>query len=332
MKRWPAQLGAITLGVAIVWPLPMLEAGEMAAKPRPSHALIDETYRAPAQRPYVLLQAHSGLRKLYAATADGLFVSPDGGRRWDPLRLPPTAHGEVLSVAVSPKDERRLYVGGRSGLWESQDGGFTWNPLPGMLPRPAIPRCIAIAPGNPEVFYVGTDSNGVFRSDDGGATWIPRSEGLPQGLADGRPAPIRTLAAHPTNPSIAYAGTELSGLYKTTDGGALWVPINRGLGLFPLRWRTGGPRLLLRAEEPEHLMAMLVRPLHSHRLQTSVYQSSDGGAHWFALEVELPPGAEGLALIEDPSDPQRVVLFTTEGVVRIEWQAIAGVEAPGKQP
>ena len=180
MKRWPAQLGAITLGVAIVWALPMLEAGEIPSKPRAPHALIDEIFRLPAQRPYVLLQACSGLRKLDAATADGLFVSPDGGRRWDPLCLPPTAHGEVLSVAVSPKDERRLYAGGRSGLWESQDGGFTWNPIPRTLPGHAIPHSIAIAPGNPEVFYVGTDTKGVFEAMTGEPPESPGAKGCPR--------------------------------------------------------------------------------------------------------------------------------------------------------
>jgi len=201
-----------------------------------------------------------------------------------------------------------------------------------MLPEGTIPRSIAIAPGVPDVIYVGTDLHGIFRSDDGGATWHPRSEGLPLALAGGRPAPIRSLAVDPANLLTAYAATDLHGLYKTTDGGASWVAINSGLGLLPLQWRAGSPGLLISRSDARELMAMLLRPIHSQLVKTFIYQSSNGGERWLSLEVELSPGEQGLALAEDPSDPQMVVLFTNKGGIRLQRRPIAGTAASGEQP
>jgi photosystem II stability/assembly factor-like uncharacterized protein len=257
------------------------------------------------------------MKRLYVATATGLLVSGDGGRRWDPVRLPPAANVEVLAVAVDPRDERRLYVGGRGGLWKSPDDGSTWTPID--LPSRSIPRALAVGATTPAVLYVGTDRDGVFRSPDGGVSWVPASRGLPEALAGGRPDLVRNLTVHPTNPDLAYAATELHGLYRTMDGGATWAPINQGLGPLPLRRRTGGPRLLLDPLDPQRLLALVIRPVHSRRLDTRLFHSGDGGEHWLPLEIELSREEQGVALAVDPADPKGLWLFTTRGALPVEW-------------
>jgi len=302
-------------------------ADDGGKKARTQGALREPGPTLPFGRPQAVAQARSGTRRFYVATETGLFASDDGGHRWDRLGVSPAWIADILAVAVDPLNEARLYVGGRGGLRRSEDGGTTWKTLSSpSLVRSAI-RSIAIAPRVPETLYVGTDQEGIFRSPDGGASWIPVSRGLPETLAGGRPAPIRSLAVDQTNPLIAYAATELHGLYRTTDGGASWAAINQGLGLLPLQWRVGSPSLFINRADPRQIMAMLVRPLHSRLVKTFLYQSADGGEHWFALEVELPSDSQGVALAEDPADPQKVVLFTTTGAIQIDWQKITGVEA-----
>ncbi|MEO7659710.1 MAG: hypothetical protein ABIV48_08845, partial [Pyrinomonadaceae bacterium] len=44
----------------------------------------------------------------------------------------------------------------------------------------------------------------------------------PQLAVSGR---VISIAVHPTNPNIAYVGTAQGGLYRTTDGGNIWVPL-----------------------------------------------------------------------------------------------------------
>jgi len=300
------------------------DGGKTARTP---DALREPGPTLPFGRPQAVGQARSGTRRLYMATETGLFASDDAGHHWDRLGVSPAGNADITAVAVDPLNEARLYIGGRGGLRRSEDGGTTWKALSGpSLARSAI-RSIAIAPMVPETLYVGTDQEGIFRSPDGGASWTPASRGLPEALAGGRPTPIRSLAVDRTDPLIAYAATELHGLYRTTDGGASWAAINQGLGLLPLQWGAGSPSLLINRDDPRQIMAMLVRPLHSRSVKTFLYQSADGGDHWFALEVELPSDAQGVALAEDPADPQKVVLFTTTGAIRIDWQSITGVEA-----
>lgn len=305
------------------------EGGQKAPTPEtlPKPGLV-----LPSGRPQAVAQARSGTRRLYMATETGLFATDNQGRRWDRLGVSPSGNADILALAVDPLNEERLYVGGRGGLWNSPDGGVSWKSLSNPAAARSAIRSIAVAPTVPETIYIGTEREGIFRSPDASDTWIPASRGLPEALAGGRPAPIRSLAVDPTNPSIAYAGTELHGLYKTTNGGASWAAINRGLGLFPLPRRVGSPGLLIDRTDPRQMMAMLVRPLHSRSVKTFVYQSSDGGEHWFALEVELPSGTQGIALAEDPSHPQMVVLLTTKGGIRIQWRPVAGVETTGEQP
>ena len=75
----------------------------------------------------------------------------------------------------------------------------------------------------------------LFKSTDGGANWIPINNGLP-GVG------VRALVIDPTNPMTLYAGTSRGlniggvfsggGVFKSTDGGANWIPISTGLSPF----------------------------------------------------------------------------------------------------
>lgn len=320
--------------MALVWVALALASGEQEGtrKVRTPVAVHEPGPRLPAGRPRAVAQPRSGARRLYVATETGLFASEDEGRHWDQLQTAPLKNDDILAMTVHPENAEQLFVGGRGGLWKSPDGGVSWRPLATPAEARSVIRSIVVAPSVPETIYVGTEREGVFRSPDGGNSWSSASRGLPETLAGGRSAPIRSLTVDPTNPSIAYAGTELHGLHKTTNGGATWVAINRGLGLFPLQRRVESPSLLIDRVDPRRMMVMLLRPLHSRLVRTFIYQSADGGEHWFALEVEVPSDAQGVTLTEDPSDPKRAVLLTTTGAIQIQWQPIAGVGNTGQHP
>lgn len=83
--------------------------------------------------------------------------------------------------------------------------------------------------------------------------------------------------------------------------------------------RTGGPRLLLDPLDPNRLLTFVIRPLHSHRLQTRLFQSPDGGDRWLPLELELSPDEQGAALAVDLADPRGVLLFTNRGALPMQW-------------
>ena len=76
---------------------------------------------------------------------------------------------------------------------------------------------IVIHPADPSILYIG-GPGGVWKSADSGKTW----HAINQGLAT---LNIRALAMAPQNAQILYAGTNGSGLYRSTDAGTTWMPI-----------------------------------------------------------------------------------------------------------
>ncbi len=63
-----------------------------------------------------------------------------------------------------------------------------------------------------------------------GTSWTPIGPApIPNGQTQGGPVPVSgrtiSIAVHPTNPDIVYAGTAQGGLYRTLDGGTTWTAI-----------------------------------------------------------------------------------------------------------
>jgi len=127
--------------------------------------------------------------------------------------------------------------------------------------------------------------------------------------------PIKALAVDPRHGKILYAGT-LTGVFKSTDGGKSWRPLNQGilackeinvLQVDPLGQRiyAGGREGLYRSEDggqtwrqigaglPSDLvLALAICPSQSNILCVSmgrgVYLSEDYGDHWRNISQGLP--------------------------------------------
>ena len=79
--------------------------------------------------------------------------------------------------------------------------------------------------GQPNIYYVGAASGGIFKTTDGGTHWEP--------IFDGQPvSSIGSLAVAPSDAGIVWAGTGEAhirshisvgaGIYKSTDAGKTW--------------------------------------------------------------------------------------------------------------
>lgn len=254
--------------------------------------------------------------QLYAATEQGLYVSLNGGETWE--RKLPGGGGSVAVLTVAVMD-RRLWAGTPDGLWWSQDGGQTWQKAEGF-PSTALPLTIQAALGHPAIIYVGTEHSGVLRSEDGGTSWQPVNQGLPEAIGAAPVTPVRNLAIDPSDADTVYASTEVNGIYKTTDGGRHWQPINRGLpGLAP--YRTYHPLLAIDPERPETVYAVIGYPVHSHKLENKVYRTTDGGAHWQAI-WNLPPNVVCTSLSVNPHDAQELIVGHDGGITRVPTTAL----------
>ncbi|MFN2169442.1 MAG: IPT/TIG domain-containing protein, partial [Anaerolineae bacterium] len=103
-------------------------------------------------------------------------------------------------------------------VYSSPDGGTTWAALDGPH---RTSQSIAIAPGAPDVIYVGTDF-GVEKSTDGGHSWQEVYQGLAALVPD-------ALAVSVHDPDTVYVKTH-QGIYASHNGGNDWRYLDYGVG------------------------------------------------------------------------------------------------------
>jgi len=160
----------------------------------------------------------------------GVWKSTDGGGSWLPLtdRECSLAMG---ALAIDPVDPEIVYAGtgeqhfsGDSyygcGLLRSTNGGTSWTRFGGSIFQTAsggarISRVVvdprgAGTPGTTRVF-VASD-RGLYRSGDGGTTLAQVLGGI-----------VTDLVMDPSNPDVLYAGVRGTGVFKSVDGGTIWV-------------------------------------------------------------------------------------------------------------
>jgi len=83
---------------------------------------------------------------------------------------------------------------------------------------------------------------------------------------------ITSLVAHPTRLGVAYLGTRLHGIHKTTDGGRTWALTSQDIGR-------------------QVVTALAQDPINANVFYAGavdgVYRSQDGGWHWALVSRSL---------------------------------------------
>ncbi len=187
-----------------------------------------------------------------ASAAGGLWKSVNHGYSFKPI-FDTGGSFNLCCIVVDPKDSNVLWLGtGENsnpraamygdGLYKSTDAGETWTRV-GLEHSEHVAEII-IDPRNSNVVYVASQGplwsaggdRGVFKTTDGGKTWK-------NVLAISENTGANGLVMDPANPEVLYAttwqrrravgqfvgGGPESGVYKTTDGGAKWTKLTKGL-------------------------------------------------------------------------------------------------------
>ena len=138
-------------------------------------------------------------------------------------------------------------------------------------------------------WWAGVDEAGLFRSDDRGASW--RSvEGLNEHPTRGGWFPgAGGLCAHaflvdPTDSNRLWVGISAVGVFRSDDGGATWVPKNRGVPI------------IMEDQESDEIgycvHALVADPddpnLIYRRDHLGMFRTRDGGDQWERIENGLP--------------------------------------------
>jgi len=222
-----------------------------------------------------------------------------------------------------------------------------WTPL-GPFGGPV--RALTASPSG--VVYAA-DFQGVFRSVNAGESWSLT-------LAA---ATLTGVVVDPSRPSVAYVIAHPGVVFKSTDAGAHWNPINRGLPAGqnlmrslavdpanPNRLYIGGMAGLFRSTDsgaswqplssalptPATALAALRRPVGTvfAGTETGLFLTRDGGASWRGV-TSLPVGTVS-AVVPAPSDPRTVyVLYSGAGLFRSRdagntWEPVSRPPSPDR--
>lgn len=292
---------------------------------------------------------------LYAATLDeGVLASRTFGRSWQPLNDGLSIR-KVWTVAVNPKDSDELWAGTHfSYLFRSTNRGHTWSVVPGYVKAPGkegrygdwgwgtIGNClhtILMDPKKPKRIYAVSSSdaggNGALRSDDGGETWQPIRKGTFESCpevteAGHRPGASSSehlanehtcthrLAFAPVDPQVLYRQMHC-GVYRSSDYGASWMDISKGLAN-----RHGFP-LAVHPRETDTLFVVSAFQgkckKHNSCIQGTlqVHRSRTSGHQWEVLHDGLPDNVHCVVLRHgmdvDRLRPAGVYLGTTTGQI-----------------
>jgi photosystem II stability/assembly factor-like uncharacterized protein len=287
-----------------------------------------------------------------AAATGGVFKTANAGTTWEPIfdAMPTLSIGDL---AVAESDPNIVWVGtGEAnifraseaglGVYKSTDAGKTWKHM-GLTGTYTIAR-IVIHPKNPDIVYVAATGHewtynperGVYKTTDGGATWQ-------KVLFVNEKVGANDLVMDPESPDTLYAATwnrirrrwsdpvpgGEDGLYKTTDGGKTWTPINNGL---PDTNFTGRIGIDLCRTKPSVIYAYVDnhtpgiepkagerdsygRPRQRGIIGAEVYRSDDAGASWRKVS---PPGMERYGgtygwvfgqIRVDPNSPETIYIM-----------------------
>ena len=200
-----------------------------------------------------------------------------------------------------------------STTWAEDDAErFSSSTFEGMTLRSIGPAFmsgriadVAIHPDNPNIWYVGVGSGGVWKTVNAGTTW--------QSVFDGQESySIGCITIDPSNPHTIWVGTGENvggrhvgfgdGIYRSRDDGATW----ENLGLKDSQHIS---KILVSPDDPNTLWVAAQGPLWSKGGDRGVFKTTDGGSTWTkTLGDDEWTGATDILM--DPRSPDRLYAAT----------------------
>jgi photosystem II stability/assembly factor-like uncharacterized protein len=252
----------------------------------------------------------------------GVWKSTNNGTTWEPM-FDKEAVSTIGDIAIAPSDPSMVWVGSGEpnnrqssswgdGIYKSQDAGKTWQKM-GLAATHHIGR-IVINPRNPDVVYVAAlghlwgpnPERGVYKTTDGGKTWsqvlkISDDTGVSDIAMDPQSSDTLYAAAYQRRRSVYGfngGGTE-GGIYKSTDGGATWKKLSKGLP-----YEDGGDvgriGLDIYRKDPNIVYALV-----QHE-KGGIFRSEDKGETWKKMGDTNPRPSYYSQVRVDPNNDSRV--------------------------
>jgi photosystem II stability/assembly factor-like uncharacterized protein len=256
----------------------------------------------------------------------GVWKTTNAGTTWEPI-FDDQAVASVGALALAPSNPSILWVGTGeannrqssswgAGVFKSTDAGRTFQFM-GLAETQHIGR-LAIHPTNPDIVYIAAQGKlwgpnperGLYKTKDGGRTWK-------NVLSINEDTGMTDVVLDPTNPDTVYAasyqrrrtsfgfngGGPGSAIFKSTDGGATWKKLMKGLPYEnenPKETQTGRIGLAMYRRNSSLLYARI------EQANGGVFRSEDKGESWMKMsDVDPRPPYFGQIYI-DPNNDQRI--------------------------
>ncbi|MEI7663441.1 MAG: hypothetical protein WCK34_14630, partial [Bacteroidota bacterium] len=153
-----------------------------------------------------------------------------------------------------------------SGTWVNL--GPAQIPSPGPAGYEGLGRInvVAFHPTDPNKFYIGSPSGGMWQTTDGGATWVTHTDTIPT-------LGVSAIIVDFANPAKILIGTgdrdagdaPGMGVFKSLNGGASWSESKTGMG---------NVTVCKLIQHPTNAQIFLAAT------SSGVFRSTDGGANW----------------------------------------------------
>ncbi|HET9984263.1 MAG TPA: hypothetical protein VFQ38_11775, partial [Longimicrobiales bacterium] len=158
---------------------------------------------------------------------------------------------------------------------------------------------VAGVPGDPNVYYAGAASGGIWKTTDAGIHWAP--------VFDDQPVQsIGALAVAPSDPNVVWAGSGEAwirshisvgnGIYRSTDAGRSW----QHMGL-DASGRIG--RIVVHPTNPDIVYVAALGHAYGPQPERGVFRTMDGGKTWEKV-LFVDPNTGAADIVMDPSNPR----------------------------
>jgi photosystem II stability/assembly factor-like uncharacterized protein len=186
-------------------------------------------------------------------------------------------------------------------------------------------RVLAVAgiANQPETYYFGGVSGGVWKTTDSGQTWIPLSD--KESFSS-----VGSIAVAESDPNVIYVGsgeacirgniTHGDGVWKSTDGGKTW----KNMGL---KDTQSIGRVIVDPRNPNNVLVAALGHAYGSNAERGLFRSTDGGQNWEkVLYKDDKTGAIDVAF--DPHNSSIVFAALWE-VIRKPWTLSSGGPGSG---
>jgi uncharacterized repeat protein (TIGR01451 family) len=314
---------------------------------------------APSNQNIIYLATGEGDLSGDSYYGDGVWRSADAGSTWTHVSGTQFPATSITRLLVDPRNANTVYVAtirGRGGsrrvspptnqtwgIYRSDNGGSSWRLLKGTTDPNHGATDLEFDPTRPGALFATFWNDGVYRSGTDQGGWQNITKKIAQAInikPDFSASRFSIATAKVGKATRIYAGFDWSNatngvhrssrLFRSDDDGEHWTQLPFGtpgdadsvLNYCDIQC-TYDNVVEVDPSNPDIVYAAGEYTYTNSPQLGGIYQSTDGGATWQTLGVDLHPDFHALAM--QPNDPAHVVIGNDGGV----WDS---ADRGGRQP